>query len=134
MILSLLSFFLILKKCIYKSIVFYNRCNEKSTTTSEPVTVTTGTVSTAFTESTTTTDELRCEGFYQNTGTRKISTCPGDEFCYTLENKVLLYEIGPDGNATNDIAWNITLGKEDHFVSNKIVRSKKSLTLFSLMD
>ena len=121
MILSLLSFFLILKKCIYKSIVFYNRCNEKSTTTSEPVTATTGTVSsTVFTESTTTTGELRCEGFFQNTGTRKISTCPGDEFCYILENKYLLYEIGQDGNATNDIAWNITLGKEDHFVSNRI--------------
>ena len=113
------------------SIVFFNRCNERSTTTSEPVTATTDTTSK---ESTTTTDDLRCEGFFQNTGTRLISTCPGDDFCYTLENKYVHYEIGPDGNATNDIAWNITLGKEDHFVSNKIVRSKKSLTLFSAMD
>jgi len=83
-----------------------NMCNERSTTTSEPVTATTDTTSK---ESTTTTDDLRCEGFFQNTGTRLISTCPGDDFCYTLENKYVQYEIGPDGNATNDIAWNITL-------------------------
>ena len=51
------------------SIVFFDRCNERVTTTSEPVTATTDTASTTSTESTTTTDELRCEGFFQNTGT-----------------------------------------------------------------
>ena len=57
-------------------------------------------------------DGLECEGFYQQTGTRKISTCPvGDEFCVTIENNYPVYELGPDGNFTNNAMWNYTEGK-----------------------
>ena len=38
--------------------------------------------------------------------------CPeDDEFCITLENKYVEFEEGPDGNATSDIAWNMTASK-----------------------
>ena len=84
---------------------FQFRCNNRNTTT----TTVTGTASPTTTEATTTTDGLVCEGFQQETGTRRIMVCPeDDEFCITLENKYVEFEEGPDGNATSDIAWNMT--------------------------
>jgi len=75
-------------------------CNERNTTT-------TGTVSS--TEPTTTTTGLVCEGFEQETNTRRIMACPdGDEFCIALENKFVVYERDPDGNPTSEVAQNIT--------------------------
>lgn len=79
-------------------------CNDRNTTTTV-----TGTASSSTTEATTTTDGLVCEGFEQETGSRRVMACPdGDEFCVTLENKFVEFEEGPDGNATSNIAWNIT--------------------------
>jgi len=80
-------------------------CN-KRTTTPEPATTTTDTA--ASTDTTTTSENLLCEGYYQNSVNRKISSCPGDEFCVTLETFNFVYEIGPDGNATGNIVWNST--------------------------
>jgi len=80
-------------------------CN-KRTTTPKPATTTTD--ASASTDSTTTSENLLCEGYYQNSGTKKISSCPGDEFCVTLETFNFVYEIGPDGNATGNIVWNST--------------------------
>ena len=91
----------IIPKLILKIWVLF-RCNERNTTT-------TGTVSS--TEPTTTTTGLVCEGFEQETNTRRIMACPdGDEFCIALENKFVVYERDPDGNPTSEVAQNITQG------------------------
>ena len=60
---------------------------------------------------------FECEDSFQQTGTRKISTCPfGDQFCVTYESRYLVYEQGPDGNATGNVVWNVTEGKEQYFL------------------
>ena len=60
---------------------------------------------------------FECEDSFQQTGTRKISTCPfGDQFCVTFEHRYLVHEQGPDGNFTSNVVWNVTEGKEQYFL------------------
>ena len=55
---------------------------------------------------------MECEGFIQNTETRKVSSCPvQDEFCVTYEERYIEYDEGQNVNGSSDAGWNVVFGK-----------------------